>query len=224
MYIGGTGAKGMEQIVRELVANSADQFLAGEATTIKIRLSGPRIVVSDDGPGLPYDEPAPESELSVACQRLFDFHNSPTADYHAPHVHLGYHGVGLPVVMAFSKRARIKSWRNGVQWSHRIQDGHIYEPEQVAIGNGRGTVIDVTVDSKVMGKAPPRHAVVRKMMYDAVHLLPGLSIHLNKERYHAPGGMGDLAQFYALEGVGDWQASECLKPINIRAEHSNMDI
>jgi DNA gyrase subunit B len=52
MYIGGTDEKGLNTCVTELVANSIEEHLAGQCSTVTVVIHGDRSVsVSDDGPG-----------------------------------------------------------------------------------------------------------------------------------------------------------------------------
>ena len=98
MYVGETDSpRGSEHVVDELVANTLDLFLAGEASNVAVTVEGARITVEDDGPGIPFDVPSMQPGLSSAEVYLTQLHSGASAEGHAPHVHLVSLGVGLVI-------------------------------------------------------------------------------------------------------------------------------
>ncbi len=57
MYVCDTAIRGLHHIVDELLDNSIDQFLAHRLTSVSVSASGAMLDFTDDGPGLPFDEP-----------------------------------------------------------------------------------------------------------------------------------------------------------------------
>src|ERR687898_1222813 len=57
MYIGSTGERGLHHLVYEVVDNSVDEALAGQADRIEVTLlPGGGVRVVDNGRGIPVDE------------------------------------------------------------------------------------------------------------------------------------------------------------------------
>ena len=89
MYFGDLESEGANTVVYEMVANVVDLFLAGLAKKINIKINNNNILVSDDGPGFPFSKASPQdTSINLVEHYLTHRHNSPTADDHAPHIHI----------------------------------------------------------------------------------------------------------------------------------------
>lgn len=182
-------------MVGELISNAADEFLAGRATSIAVRLDGDTVVVEDDGSGLPFDVEAPHGDTSLATYYLTNLHVRPTADGHAPHVHLqGFNGVGLAGVNAVSDSLRCETWRAGQLWRQEFKRGvPLGPPEVIATGAGKGMCVTFRPDQAIWGTATPRPAALRAQLFLMAHLIPGLHARFGEERFHSLRGLEDLA-------------------------------
>jgi DNA gyrase subunit B len=197
MYIGAVDSTGIEHLAGELIANSVDQFLVGKVSRIDVRLSGRRITVSDDGPGFESGD-AQEDGLARADRFLTQFHSSATADGHAPHIHLTRLGLGLVIVNALSSHLVLRMRSNGFVHEAVYRRGIRCDSSiKPSTGGKQGTAITFTPDPKIFGKHCASTAALRRNVFHAVHLFPGVLIQFNKERFHAPGGLGDLAMLFA---------------------------
>lgn len=189
-----------DSCVFELVANSIDCFLRGEATRLQVEVEHGEIWVADDGPGLPFGEPRlgkrdrPLRGTDRGHDCLTRFHFSATQDGHAPHIHLQFSGLGLGPVNAICESLSVQSWRRGKCWREQFRAGKpIAKPEVIQDGSGRGTAFRLLLDHALLPAARPRLGVIRQVLFNAAHLFPGLQIEFNGERFCAPGGLADLA-------------------------------
>jgi DNA gyrase subunit B len=204
MYFSRTDAFATELFVYELVANVLDRYLAGTATFVGVEIDGGKITVIDDGLGLPFDRPSDIPGLSLATQLLTTLHFTGSIDGHAPHVHVSdASGVGLAVLNASSSQMNIQSWRDGVLWEQRFSQGiSLDAPVVISLAEnqtkGHGTRIEITPDPELFGTATPRLDVVRQKLFEMAHLVKGIEIRLNRERFHAPCG---LVQFLPFMGM-----------------------
>ncbi|HLJ02946.1 MAG TPA: ATP-binding protein, partial [Solirubrobacteraceae bacterium] len=115
MYIGSTDSRGLHHLVWEIVDNSVDEALAGEADRIVVTLHGDGSVsVEDNGRGIPVDNKNHKgqmrSALELAATELMAGGKFGGGGYK---VSGGLHGVGMSVVNALSERMEIWVHRGG---------------------------------------------------------------------------------------------------------------
>lgn len=203
MYVGNRNGA-VEHLIEELVVNAIDLHLAGQATQLSVITEGDFIEVSDDGPGFPFDAESPIEGVSFAEYVLTNFHSSPTADNHAPHVHMKLRGLGLVVVWALSTWFEVESCKNGKSWriafKSGARDGQIHcSPTN----KPNGTRIRFIPDQEILNSKSPRREILRSKLFESVHLYPGLKVHFNDEIFHAPGGLKDIISFYSKQTAHD---------------------
>jgi len=193
MYIGDTTVRGLHHIFDELLDNSIDQFLAGNATAVTASTTGSTLKFSDDGPGLPFDEPC-ENADSLATYYLTEVRrNSPTADGHTPHIHLGGWGCGLRIVTALTEKCHVTSVRNKSLWRKSFTKGIADGSATVTSQRGTpGTTYDLTIDREIFSNDWCQQRIDRRMK-DAAYLFPGFRVQSPSLRFVAPQGLADLA-------------------------------
>lgn len=196
MYLGSTEPRGINILVYELVANSVDQFLAGSASTIKVRTNSQLIVVEDDGPGMPFGKTDQNGQPLVE-RYLTTNHNKPTADDHIPHIHILLGGMGLVVANALSSRLLIESSDGKNLWRQTFGKGRIASEATCEPSHRpQGTRIEMTLDTDIFGDRFLDRSEFRKTMFELVHFFPGLTIELDEERFHSKRGLLDLANLF----------------------------
>jgi len=113
MYIGSTGQTGLHHLVTEIVNNSMDEAMAGEADHIKVEFfKDGSMAVYDNGRGIPYGikKEYGVSALELAFTKLHAGGKFGGGSYK---VSSGLHGVGSSVVNALSKWCRVIVKRDG---------------------------------------------------------------------------------------------------------------
>ena len=65
MYVGSTDSRALEHLLFEVVGNSIDQYLSGEARRVDVDIDEPWVTVSDDGAGLVQLETPPHGAINA---------------------------------------------------------------------------------------------------------------------------------------------------------------
>ena len=103
MYIGGTDERAMHHLVAEVLDNAMDEAVAGHADTIHLELlAGNRVLVRDNGRGIPVD-PHPKFKNKSALEVILTtLHSGGKFNSKVYATSGGLHGVGVSVVNALS--------------------------------------------------------------------------------------------------------------------------
>ena len=213
MYIGGTDERALHHLVAELLDNSMDEAVAGEATRIEIELAADQTVtVRDNGRGIPVD-PHPKFKTKSALEVILTtLHSGGKFSDKSYETSGGLHGVGLSVVNALADELTVEVARDkkvwGQSYSRGKPKGKLKEVGKAS--NRRGTTVGFHPDPKIFGtKAHFRPALLYRMARSKAYLFRGVEIRWScdesliagkdgtpaKATLHFPGGLEDyLAQ------------------------------
>src|ERR1700682_117684 len=103
MYIGGTDERALHHLVAEVLDNAMDEAVSGHADTIYLELlGGNRVLVRDNGRGIPVD-PHPKFKNKSALEVILTtLHSGGKFNSKVYATSGGLHGVGVSVVNALS--------------------------------------------------------------------------------------------------------------------------
>jgi len=122
MYVGSTDARGLHQLVWEVVDNSIDEAMASVATRIDVTIhSDGKVEVVDDGRGIPVGKHrSGKDALQVVHTVLHAGGKFGGGGYK---VSGGLHGVGVSVVNALSSSMRVEVLRDGRRYIQEYSRG-----------------------------------------------------------------------------------------------------
>lgn len=177
MFIGSTDHRGLHHLVWEVVDNSVDEALAGEADRIVVTLHADgSISVDDNGRGIPTGIQAQEgrSALEVVLTVLHAGGKFGGGGYK---VSGGLHGVGVSVVNALSERLEVRVFREGKEFFQEYRRGVPLEPVRV-IGKSRrrGTLTRFWPDPEVFDDTTFETTVILNRLREMAFLNKGLTL------------------------------------------------
>jgi DNA gyrase subunit B len=158
------------RLLWELVANCVDIELTGRALNIDVELHADGSAsVQDDGPGI---------ALSLE-QLMVEGHTTPTADGHAPHVHLTLHGAGVVVVSALSQHVEVRTRQGDVMVRQAFSRGVVVsELEQEPEPPRFGTRIQFWPDPEIFGACRWDLGAIQRRLHELVALRSQLACRL----------------------------------------------
>jgi topoisomerase-4 subunit B len=215
MYIGGTDEKALHHLFAEVIDNSMDEALAGDASFIEVEMEADGFVsVTDNGRGIPVD-PHPKfknkSALEVVMCTLHAGGKFDSKVYETPG---GLHGVGVSVANALSERMEVEVARE--QTLHRMvfergkPKGKLQKLGRVS--NRRGTKVRFRPDPEIFGaKAHFKPERVFKMARSKAYLFGGVEIRWScaKELLRGVEGVPEKATFHFADGLKEYLPSYC---------------
>jgi len=188
MYIGSTGPRGLHHLVWEIVDNSIDEALAGEASTITVEILPGNIVrVEDDGRGIPVDI-HPKTGLPAVETILTTLHAGGKFDNASYKVSGGLHGVGASVVNALSEYMDVEIHKNGRKYTQRYEYGFTAtELIDHCPSDKTGTIIEFKADPKIFTETTVyEYEILRNRIQQLAFLNRGIHIEINDLRGKEP--------------------------------------
>ncbi len=210
MYIGGTDERAMHHLVAEVLDNSMDEAVAGHADTIYLELlDGNRILIRDNGRGIPVD-PHPKFKNKSALEVILTtLHSGGKFDSKVYATSGGLHGVGVSVVNALSDELIVEVARDRQAWMQTFSRGKATTKLKSAgpAPNRRGTTVTFHPDPDIFGKQAFVPERLYRMARSKAYLFRGVEIRWKcarallkggtipeEESFHFPGGLEDFVK------------------------------
>ncbi|MGH2483997.1 MAG: ATP-binding protein, partial [Candidatus Limnocylindria bacterium] len=192
MYIGSTDARGLHQLVWEVVDNSIDEAMANMATRIDVTIGADgHLEVVDDGRGIPVDRHATgKSALEVIMTVLHAGAKFGGGGYK---VSGGLHGVGVSVVNALAAEMRVEVLRDGKRYVQEYRRGTPQKPVRQVGGEAEanrgldwarhhGTRTWVLPDAEIFEDLDFDWETIATRLRESAYLNKGIWIRLLDER------------------------------------------
>ena len=210
MYIGSTGVRGLHHLIYEVMDNSVDEALAGEATAVEIAIHPDNsVTVTDDGRGIPVDimekEGRPAAEVVLTVLHA----GGKFGDGGGYKVSGGLHGVGVSVVNALSESLDLTIWRDGHEWTQHYERGA--PQNELTKGDKtdrRGTSITFLPDLEIFESMDYERSTLEQRFREMGFLTKGLRIDFRDERgegfsttFQYDGGIVDFVNYLHSQGT-----------------------
>ena len=204
MYIGGTDERALHHLVSEILDNSMDEAVAGQATRIEVELHPDySISVKDNGRGIPTD-PHPKFPDKSALEVIFcTLHAGGKFSGEAYQTSGGLHGVGASVVNALSDYMIVEVARNKELFRQSFSRGNPTKTIEKlgSAPNRRGTMVHFHPDEEIFGSHQFKPARLFKTIRSKAYLFSGVEIRWKsaindnvtplEASFHFPGGLSD---------------------------------
>jgi len=201
MYIGSTDARGLHQLVSEVVDNSIDEVLAGACTQIDVTLhTDGSCTVKDNGRGIPVEE-HPKYHRPTLEIVMTVLHAGSKFDRQTYKVSGGLHGVGVHVVNALSEWFELRVRRDGHEYFQRYERGAPVAPVRV-VGDSdtTGTEARFKPDGTVLETVAFDQETIERRLKELSFLNSGVTISFRDERdgtsekFHHAGGISEFVE------------------------------
>jgi DNA gyrase subunit B len=205
MYIGSTGPRGLHHLIWEVVDNSVDEAMAGQASRIEVTLlPDGGVEVVDDGRGIPVEHVA-KTKRSALTTVLTTLHAGGKFEQGAYTVSGGLHGVGVSVVNALSARLEAEVRRGGHVYYQEFVDGQpkTKDPKKVRPIKKTGTTIRFWPSPATFQETTEfDYDTVASRLRETAFLNRGLQITFTDKRgdeerievFHYKGGLVDFVK------------------------------
>ncbi|MGI8846461.1 MAG: DNA topoisomerase (ATP-hydrolyzing) subunit B [Thermoleophilaceae bacterium] len=212
MYIGSTGIRGLHHLIYEVMDNSVDEALAGEADFVEISIHPDGSVsVTDNGRGIPVDimekEQRPAAEVVLTVLHA----GGKFGDGGGYKVSGGLHGVGISVVNALTEKLELTIWRDGFEWAQRYERG--IPQTELAKGektDRHGTSITFMPDAEIFETVEYERETLEQRFREMAFLTRGMKIDFSDERgessrvsFQYDGGIVDFVKHLHSQGTRD---------------------
>ena len=176
MYIGSTGARGLHHLIYEVMDNSVDEALAGEADHVEIVIHPDNsVTVTDNGRGIPVDTMEKEKRPAAEVVLTVLHAGGKFGDGGGYKVSGGLHGVGVSVVNALSEWLHLTVWRDGNEWTQSYERGTpTAELKKGGETDQRGTSITFLPDLEIFETIEYDRTVLEQRFREMAFLTKGL--------------------------------------------------
>jgi DNA gyrase subunit B len=211
MYIGSTGLRGLHHLIYEVMDNSVDEALAGEASEVEIAIHPDNsVTVTDNGRGIPVDVMEKEKKPAVEVVLTVLHAGGKFGEGGGYKVSGGLHGVGVSVVNALAEWLHVTVWRDGYEHKQSYERGAPTGPlEKGAKTDRRGTRITFLPDLEIFETIDYDSATLEQRFREMAFLTKGLKISFKDERgaerfertFQYDGGIVDFVKYLHSQGT-----------------------
>ena len=206
MYIGDIGREGIWQITLEIISNAIDEYLVGACDNISVSIDGPRVIVADNGRGVPFGKNDDGEEVLVNIYTKLHtgakFDSDGNTGYNTSG---GMNGVGAKATNALSSLFSVESFRDNKRAYALFAKGELVkfevrtrDPKKYATDTREhGTIVQLIPDETIFKDVDLNadYDRIKKQLWELAYLSPGLHFTLSngseKEEIESKNGLLD---------------------------------
>ena len=211
MYIGGTDSNALHHLFAEVIDNSMDEAISGNATRIEVDFDADGYVtVTDNGRGIPVESHPKFPNRSTLEIVLTTLHAGGKFDSKAYETSGGLHGVGVSVVNALSDDLTVEVVRDQQLYRQTYSRGKPTSPvENIGrVNNRRGTSTRFHPDPEIFGgRAQLSAQRLFKMTRAKAYLFGGVELRWTCDESHASDDVPTKATFHYPGGLRDFMGA-----------------
>ena len=181
MYIGSVGPEGVWHITLEIISNAVDEYLNGACSKVNVTVDGKKIIVQDNGRGVPFGKAKDGSETLVNIYTKLHtgakFDSEGKTGYNTSG---GMNGVGAKATNALSSFFHVTSIRDGEIANAWFERGKLkeFKVEKTDIKE-TGTTVEFIPDEEIFKEGIDLDPVaLKKQLQEFAFLSPGLHFSL----------------------------------------------
>jgi DNA gyrase subunit B len=182
MYIGGTGIEGLHHLIWELVNNSIDEAMAGEADTVDVVMhDNGWVTVTDNGRGIPVGKHKTTGKSALETV-LTVLHAGGKFGGGGYKVSGGLHGVGVSVVNALATDLVAKVYQDGKEYEQIYKEG-VPQGDIKVLGktDKRGTSISFIPDASIFESIEFNYQTILDYLRHQSYLTKGVRLNISDE-------------------------------------------
>src|SRR6202165_4883739 len=205
MYIGATDQRGLHHLIYEVVDNSIDEVMAGQADNVTVAIhADSSVTIENNGRGIPVEEHHQRPGLSTLEVVMTILHAGGKFGGGGYQISSGLHGVGVSVVNALSEWCEVDVKRGGILYRQRYERGKPVTPlEEVDLveDDDSGTITSFLPDLSVMETRDFSFDVLEPRFREMAYLNRGMTISLRDERsdrevtFYFEGGLVSFVRY-----------------------------
>lgn len=182
VYIGSIAEAGVRHIALEIISNAVDEYLNGACTDIEVILDGSKVIIKDNGRGVPFD--SSEEGKKKFVDIFTKLHTGAKFDANGKtgyNTSGGMNGLGSKATNALSKYFNVISTRDGMCANALFERGILksLQVNKIEDKTAHGTVVEFIPDEEIFKEGTELDpTALKKQLQELAFLSPGLKFVL----------------------------------------------
>ena len=207
VYIGSIAEAGVRHIALEIISNAVDEYLNGACTDIEVILDGSKVIIKDNGRGVPFD--SSEEGKKKFVDIFTKLHTGAKFDANGKtgyNTSGGMNGLGSKATNALSKYFNVISTRDGMCANALFERGILksLQVNKIEDKTAHGTIVEFIPDEEIFKEGTELDpTALKKQLQELAFLSSGLKFVLTvdgkSEEIASKNGLLDYLDYLAKD-------------------------